>query len=109
MPKLYFAKLKAEQFGKTISESKEVGSPGEVITGQAYLHDARFIESRGFYVYTFAMEGNLLTSFSSKSLEDFKVEVGKTYNIKAKVKRSSLNKFYGNVTDTVINYLKIIG
>tara|TARA_A200000113_G_scaffold216009_1_gene220871 strand:+ start:692 stop:1381 length:690 start_codon:yes stop_codon:yes gene_type:complete len=109
LPKLYFAKLKAEQFGKTISESKEVGSPGDVITGQAYLHEARFIESRGFHVYTFAMDGNLLTSFSGKSLEDFKVEVGKTYKIKAKVKRSSLNKFYGNVTDTVINYLKIIG
>ena len=55
------------------------------------------------------MNGNLLTSFSGKSLEDFKMKVGNTYKIKAKVKRSSLNKFYGNVTDTVINYLKVIG
>jgi len=107
LPKMFYEDKRREKFASSVANSQHLGKIGDVIQGNASLYEHRYIESRGFYVYTFNMDGNLVTHFSSKSPTEFNVVEGKTYKIKAKIKRLGVNKFYGDILDSVVNYLKI--
>lgn len=107
LPKMFFEDQRRQQFSSTLSTSQHLSQIGKTIEGSAFLYDSRYIESRGFFVYTFNMDGNLLTHFSSKSPDEFNLIVGKTYKIKAKIKKHGVSKFYGDVLDNVVNYLKV--
>lgn len=107
LPKMFFEDQRRQQFSSTLSTSQHLSQIGKTIEGSAFLYDSRYIESRGFFVYTFNMDGNLLTHFSSKSPDEFNLIAGKTYKIKAKIKKHGVSKFYGDVLDNVVNYLKV--
>lgn len=107
LPKMFFEDQRRQQFSSTLSTSQHLSQIGKTIEGSAFLYDSRYIESRGFFVYTFNMDGNLLTHFSSKSPDEFNLIAGKTYKIKAKIKNHGVSKFYGDVLDNVVNYLKV--
>lgn len=107
LPKMFFEDQRRQQFSSTLSNSQHLSQLGKPVEGSAFLYDSRYIESRGFFVYTFNMDGNLLTHFSSKSPEEFNLIAGKTYKIKAKIKKHGVSKFYGDVLDNVVNYLKV--
>src|SRR6056300_131282 len=110
LPSLYEAELQRIQFVEGIANSQWVGTIGAKQTVRATLHEARYIRSRDFYVYTFISEGNLITHFSQKSINEWGtvgvLREGKEYTITFKVKRHSTSSFY-DCKDTVVNYLKI--
>ena len=109
LPSLYEAELQRIQFVEGIANSQWVGTIGAKQTVRATLHEARYIRTREFHVYTFISDGNLITHFSSKHPTDWKVDKlveGNEYNISFKVKRQGNSSFY-DCKDTVVNYLKI--
>lgn len=109
LPSLYEHELARDLFTKEIADSKHIGKVKEKVTVRATLHEARYIRSRDFYVYTFISDGNLITHFSQKGINEWAtvgvVEEGKEYTISFKVKRHGESSFYG-CKDTVVNYLK---
>lgn len=109
LPSLYEHELARDLFTKEIADSKHIGKVKEKVTVRATLHEARYIRSRDFHVYTFISDGNLITHFSQKGINEWAtvgvVEEGKEYTISFKVKRHGESSFYG-CKDTVVNYLK---
>lgn len=110
LPSLYEHEIARDLFTKEIADSKHVGNIKEKVTVRAILHEARYIRSRDFYVYTFIADGNLITHFSQKAINQWAttgvVREGTEYTITFKVKRHGESSFYG-CKDTVVNYLKI--
>ena len=110
LPSLYEHEMARDLFVKEIADSQHVGKVKEKITVRATLHEARYIRSRDFHVYTFISEGNLITHFSQKGINEWAtvgvVREGEEYLITFKVKRHGESSFYG-CKDTVVNYLKI--
>ena len=110
LPSLYEHEMARDLFVKEIADSQHVGKVKEKITVRATLHEARYIRSRDFHVYTFISEGNLITHFSQKGINEWAtvgvVREGEEYSITFKVKRHGESSFYG-CKDTVVNYLKI--
>jgi len=110
LPSLYEHEMARDLFVKEIADSQHVGKVKEKITVRATLHEARYIRSRDFHVYTFISKGNLITHFSQKGINEWAtvgvVREGEEYSITFKVKRHGESSFYG-CKDTVVNYLKI--
>jgi hypothetical protein len=110
LPSLYEAELQRIQFIEGIANSQWVGTIGSKHTVRATLHEARYIRSRDFYVYTFISEGDLITHFSQKSINQWAtvgvLREGEEYTITFKVKRQGHSSFY-DCKDTVVNYLKV--
>lgn len=110
LPSLYEHEVARNLFTQEIADSQHVGKVKEKVTVRATLHEARYIRSRDFYVYTFISEGNLITHFSQKAINEWPtvgvVREGEEYTITFKVKRHGESSFYG-CNDTVVNYLKI--
>jgi hypothetical protein len=110
LPSLYEHEMARDLFVKEIADSQHVGKLKEKVTVRAILHEARYIRSRDFHVYTFISEGNLITHFSQKGINEWAtvgvVREGEEYSITFKVKRHGESSFYG-CKDTVVNYLKI--
>ena len=110
LPSLYEAELQRIQFVEGIANSQWVGTIGEKCTVRATLHEARYIRSRDFHVYTFISEGDLITHFSQKAINQWAtvgvLREGEEYTITFKVKRHSTSSFY-DCKDTVVNYLKV--
>lgn len=110
LPSLYEAELQRIQFVEGIANSQWVGTIGAKQTVRATLHEARYIRSRDFHVYTFISEGDLITHFSQKSINEWGtvgvLREGTEYTITFKVKRHSTSSFY-DCKDTVVNYLKV--
>jgi len=110
LPSLYEAELQRIQFVEGIANSQWVGTIGEKCTVRATLHEARYIRSRDFHVYTFISEGDLITHFSQKAINQWPtvgvLREGEEYTITFKVKRHSTSSFY-DCKDTVVNYLKV--
>ena len=110
LPSLYDAELARNIFIDEIRDSQWIGTIGSKHTVRATLHEARYIRSRDFYVYTFISEGDLITHFSQKGINEWAtvgvLREGEEYNITFKVKRHGHSSFY-NCKDTVVNYLKV--
>ena len=110
LPSLYEHEMARDLFTKEIADSQHIGKVKEKVTVRATLHEARYIRSRDFHVYTFISEGNLITHFSQKGINEWAtvgvVREGEEYTISFKVKRHGESSFYG-CKDTVVNYLKI--
>lgn len=110
LPSLYEAEMARNLFIDEIQNSQWVGTIGVKQTVRATLHEARYIRSRDFHVYTFISEGDLITHFSQKGINEWAtvgvLREGEEYNITFKVKRHGHSSFY-NCKDTVVNYLKI--
>jgi len=110
LPALYEQEMQRNLFVDEIRDSQWVGTLGEKCTVRATLHEARYIRSRDFYVYTFISEGDLITHFSQKGTNQWAtvgvVREGEEYTIAFKVKNHSHSSFY-DCKDTVVNYLKI--
>ena len=109
MPSLYEQEIQRELFVKEISNSTHIGTKGAKVSVRALLHEARYIRTRDFHVYTFISDGNLITHFSSKHPTDWKVEKlveGNEYNLDFKVKNHNQSKWY-DCKETLVNYLKI--
>lgn len=110
LPSLYEHEMARDLFTKEIANSQHIGKSKEKVTVRATLHEARYIRSRDFHVYTFISEGNLITHFSQKGINEWAtvgvVREGEEYSITFKVKRHGESSFYG-CKDTVVNYLKI--
>jgi len=110
LPSLYEAEMARNLFIDEIQNSQWVGTIGAKQTVRATLHEARYIRSRDFYVYTFISEGDLITHFSQKAINQWGtvgvLREGEDYTITFKVKRHSNSSFY-NCKDTVVNYLKV--
>jgi len=110
LPSLYEAELQRIQFVEGIANSQWVGTIGAKQTVRATLHEARYIRSRDFHVYTFISEGDLITHFSQKHINEWGtvgvLREGTEYTITFKVKRHSTSSFY-DCKDTVVNYLKV--
>ena len=110
LPSLYDSEMARNLFVDEIRDSQWVGTIGEKCTVRATLHEARYIRSRDFYVYTFISEGDLITHFSQKAINQWGtvgvVREGEEYTITFKVKRQGHSSFY-DCKDTVVNYLKI--
>jgi hypothetical protein len=110
LPSLYDAELARNIFIDEIRDSQWIGTIGSKHTVRAKLHEARYIRSRDFYVYTFISEGDLITHFSQKSINQWAtvgvLREGEEYTITFKVKRQGHSSFY-DCKDTVVNYLKV--
>lgn len=110
LPSLYDAELARNIFIDEIRDSQWIGTIGSKHTVRATLHEARYIRSRDFYVYTFISEGDLITHFSQKSINQWAtvgvLREGEEYTITFKVKRQGHSSFY-DCKDTVVNYLKV--
>ena len=110
LPSLYEHEMARDLFTKEIADSQHIGKVKEKVTVRATLHEARYIRSRDFHVYTFISEGNLITHFSQKGINEWAtvgvVREGEEYTISFKVKRHGESSFYG-CKDTMVNYLKI--
>jgi len=110
LPSLYEAEMQRIHFVEGIADSQWVGTIGEKCTVRATLHEARYIRTRDFYVYTFISEGDLITHFSQKDINQWPtvgvLREGEEYTITFKVKRHSNSSFY-DCKDTVVNYLKV--
>jgi len=110
LPSLYEAEMARNLFVDEIRNSQWVGTIGEKYTVSATLHEARYIRSRDFYVYTFISEGDLITHFSQKAINQWAtvgvLREGEKYTITFKVKRQAYSSFY-DCKDTVVNYLKV--
>jgi hypothetical protein len=110
LPSLYDAELARNIFIDEIQDSQWIGTIGSKHTVRAKLHEARYIRSRDFYVYTFISEGDLITHFSQKSINQWAtvgvLREGEEYTITFKVKRQGHSSFY-DCKDTVVNYLKV--
>jgi len=109
LPSLYEQEIQRELFVKEISDSKHIATKGAKVSVRALLHEARYIRTRDFHVYTFISDGNLITHFSSKHPTDWKVDKlveGNEYNLDFKVKNHNQSKWY-DCKETLVNYLKI--
>lgn len=110
LPSLYEAELARNLFVEEIRDSQWVGTLGEKASVRAILHEARYIRSRDFYVYTFISGNDLITHFTQKSVNQWAtvgvVREGEEYNISFKVKSHGHSTFY-DTKETVVNYLKI--
>tara|TARA_B100000902_G_scaffold399899_1_gene473457 strand:- start:1461 stop:2144 length:684 start_codon:yes stop_codon:yes gene_type:complete len=110
LPAFYETHLKRQTFMEEIVNSKFLGRTGEKITVRAVLHEARYIASRDFTVYTFISEGNLISHFSNKRFNEWAdvgvLNEGNEYTLSFKVKRHQKSKFY-NCNETMVNYLKV--
>ena len=110
LPSLYEQEMTRNLFVEEIKDSQWVGSIGSKCTVKAKLHEARFIRSKQFWVYTFISDGDLITHFTQKSINEWAtvgvVREGDEYSITFKVKRQGYSSFY-DCKDTVVNYLKI--
>jgi len=110
LPALYEQEMARDLFIEEVSQSQHLGTPGTKMNTRAILHEARYIRTRDFHVYTFISDGNLISHFSQKGITEWgaipKLREGNEYNITFKVKRHGHSKFY-NCNDTLVNYLKI--
>ena len=110
LPSLYVAEMARNLFIEEIQNSQWVGTIGAKQTVRATLHEARYIRSRDFHVYTFISDGDLITHFSQKGINEWAtvgvLREGEEYTITFKVKRHGHSSFY-NCKDTVVNYLKV--
>ena len=110
LPSLYEAEMARNLFVEEIRDSQWVGTLGEKASVRAVLHEARYIRSRDFYVYTFISGNDLITHFSQKGVNQWAtvgvVREGEEYTISFKVKRHGHSTFY-DTKETVVNYLKI--
>jgi len=110
LPSLYEHEMQRNLFVEEIRNSEYIGKENEKVILRATLHEARYIRSRDFYVYTFISGNNLITHFSQKSTNQWPtigvVEEGKEYTISFKVKRHGISNFY-DCKETLVNYLKI--
>ena len=110
LPSLYEAEMQRNLFVEEIRNSQWVGTIGEKCTVRATLHEARYIRSRDFNVYTFISNGDLITHFTPKAINQWStvgvLREGEEYTITFKVKRHGHSSFY-DCKDTVVNYLKV--
>ncbi|MDB4378477.1 hypothetical protein N9Z41_01775 [bacterium] len=91
---------------KTCANSQWIAEPGSKIESEITV--VNYIYSRNYnaHIYTAKTpENNLVTFWSQKDTDEL-APVGKTINIKAKVKRIGESRFYDGVKETQLNHVK---
>lgn len=109
-PSSYKRSAKSEklevQIGKLCSDSGYIGKAGEKI--EIDLKIVKHIFSRNYnsHIYTAITTDNKLVSFWSQKSPQELVKVGKTMTVKAKIKNTSMSRFFPGIKETQLNYLK---
>ena len=91
---------------KTCANSQWIAEPGSKVESEITV--VNYIYSRNYnaHIYTAKTpENNLVTFWSQKDTDEL-APVGKTINIKAKVKRIGESRFYDGVKETQLNHVK---
>jgi hypothetical protein len=91
---------------KTCADSQWIAEQGSKIESEITV--VNYIYSRNYnaHIYTAKTpENNLVTFWSQKGTDEL-APVGKTINIKAKVKRLGESRFYDGVKETQLNHVK---
>ena len=91
---------------KTCADSQWIAEPGSKVESEITV--VNYIYSRNYnaHIYTAKTpENNLVTFWSQKDTDEL-APVGKTINIKAKVKRIGESRFYDGVKETMLNHVK---
>ena len=105
-PSAYYRDLNKENIEDTVLENcanEYIGSTGDKIEGSVKIINAFYSKNYESYIYTGIYENKFLVNFWNGN------ELAKnneTINIKAKIKRLGLSKFYNGAWETSLNYVK---
>jgi len=105
-PSAYYRDAKQEVIEDTVLENcanEYIGSIGDKIEGSVKLINAFYSKNYESFIYTGIYENKFLVNFwNGKELG----ETNDVIDIKAKVKRLGLSKFYKGAWETSLNYVK---
>tara|TARA_Y200000002_G_scaffold13031_1_gene10624 strand:+ start:4057 stop:4755 length:699 start_codon:yes stop_codon:yes gene_type:complete len=109
LPKVYFEQKHKKNYKKTIKqsfgESKHIGLPGEVITGELTVNEIKWVDKFGCHVINGNMGDNLVSFFKDFKPEAVLPKVNDVIKVKAKVKRHGEN-FITKLPETQLNYVR---
>lgn len=83
--------------------SKHVGKPKDRFEGKITILNNFFARTYNCWIYTAGCDGNLFTFFNKKQLE-----LGKEYNVRAKINWHGYNRVNNSLQETALNYLKFV-
>jgi len=90
----------------TCAESRWIGEPGKKVESEITVINYIYSKNYNAHIYTARTpENNLVTFWSQKDTNEL-APIGKTINIKAKVKRIGESRFYDGVKETMLNHVK---
>jgi len=109
LPKVYFEqkhkKTYKKQIKQSFGESKHIGLPGEVITGELTVNEIKWVDKFGCHVINGNMGDNLVSFFKDFKPEAVLPKVNDVIKVKAKVKRHGEN-FITKLPETQLNYVR---
>jgi len=105
-PSAYYRDANKESIENTVLENcvnEYIGSVGDKIEGSVKVINAMYSTNYEAYIYTGIYDGKFLVNFwNGKEL----AKKDETINIKAKIKRLGLSKFYKGAWETSLNYVR---
>lgn len=91
---------------KTCANSQWIAEPGSKVQSEITVVNYIYSKNYNAHIYTAKTpENNLVTFWSQKDTNEL-APIGKTINIKAKVKRIGESRFYDGVKETMLNHVK---
>ena len=109
VPKVYFEGSKKKTIKKKLKtsfrESRHIGNIGQPVTGMFTLNEIKFIDKFTCHVCNGSIDGNLVSFFKNFDQTKALPKEGKTFEIKAKVKRHGEN-FITKYAETQLNYVR---
>ena len=94
------------QIGKLCSDSGYIGKAGDKIETDIKIVKHIFSRNYNSHIYTGITTDNELVSFWSQKSPEELVKVGKTMTVTAKIKNTSMSRFFPGIKETQLNYLK---